>query len=81
MDDKPTEALRRKRDSSIARCVNLVADGEADALVSAGNTGAVVAHATLRLRLLQGVKRPGTPSSSTQAPTSSARPSISTSTA
>ncbi len=59
MDDKPTEALRRKRDSSIARCVDLVADGEADALVSAGNTGAVVAHATLRLRLLEGVKRAG----------------------
>jgi len=59
MDDKPIEALRRKPDSSIARCVALVAGGEADALVSAGNTGAVVAHATLKLGLLEGVRRPG----------------------
>lgn len=59
MDEKPTDALRRKRDSSIARCVDLVASGEADAMVSAGNTGAVVAHAMLKLRLLEGVKRPG----------------------
>jgi len=59
MDEKPTEAVRRKRDSSIARCVEMVANGEATALVSAGNTGAVVAHATLKLRLLEGVKRPG----------------------
>jgi glycerol-3-phosphate acyltransferase PlsX len=59
MDEKPTEALRRKRDSSIARCVDMMAAGEADAMVSAGNTGAVVAHAMLKLKLLEGVKRPG----------------------
>lgn len=59
MDDKPVEAVRRKRDSSIARCVDLVAKGEAAGLVSAGNTGAVVAHATLKLGLLEGAKRPG----------------------
>ncbi len=59
MNDKPIEAVRRKPDSSIARCVELLATGEADALVSAGNTGAVVALATLRLGLLEGVRRPG----------------------
>ena len=59
MADKPVEALRRKPDSSIARCVDLVAKGQAAGLVSAGNTGAVVAHATLKLGLLEGVKRPG----------------------
>ena len=59
MDDKPIEAMRRKPDSSIARCMDLVASGEADAVVSAGNTGAVVAHAMLKLGLLEGVRRPG----------------------
>ena len=59
MADSPVEAIRRKRDSSIARCVEMVASGEAGAVVSAGNTGAVVALATLRLRLLEGVRRAG----------------------
>jgi glycerol-3-phosphate acyltransferase PlsX len=59
MADAPVEAIRRKPDSSIARCVQMVADGEADAVVSAGNTGAVVALATLKLGLLEGVRRPG----------------------
>jgi glycerol-3-phosphate acyltransferase PlsX len=59
MDEKPTEALRRKPDCSIARCWNLMASREVDAVVSAGNTGAVVASG-LRTRLfLKGVKRPG----------------------
>jgi len=58
MHDKPVEALRRKKDSSIARAVDLVKSGEADAVVSAGNTGAVMVSATLKLRKLDAVERP-----------------------
>ena len=59
MDEKPTEAMRKKPRSSIAVCWELMAGREAEAVVSAGNTGAVVA-AGLRTRLfLKGVKRPG----------------------
>jgi glycerol-3-phosphate acyltransferase PlsX len=59
MDEKPTEALRKKPNCSIAGCWRLMAGREVDAIVSAGNTGAVVA-AGLRTRLfLKGVKRPG----------------------
>jgi glycerol-3-phosphate acyltransferase PlsX len=58
MDESPALAVRRKKDSSIGRAVDLVKDGEADAMVSAGNTGAVVVAATLKLRTLEGVERP-----------------------
>ena len=59
MEEKPTVALRAKPNCSIARCWQMMAAGDADAVVSAGNTGAVVA-AGLRTRLfLKGVKRPG----------------------
>lgn len=59
MDEKPTEALRKKPNCSIAVCWRMMAAREVDAVVSAGNTGAVVA-AGLRTRLfLKGVKRPG----------------------
>jgi glycerol-3-phosphate acyltransferase PlsX len=59
MEEKPTVALREKPNCSIARCWQLMASKEVDAVVSAGNTGAVVA-AGLRTRLfLKGVKRPG----------------------
>ncbi|MCA9033824.1 MAG: phosphate acyltransferase PlsX [Planctomycetaceae bacterium] len=59
MEEKPTVALREKPNCSIARCWQLMASGDADAVVSAGNTGAVVA-AGLRTRLfLKGIKRPG----------------------
>lgn len=59
MEEKPTEALRQKPDSSIAVAWRLMAADEVDAVVSAGNTGAVVA-AGLRTRLfLPGVRRPG----------------------
>lgn len=58
MDEKPTDALRRKPNCSIAVCWQLMAGREVDAVFSAGNTGAVVA-AGLRTRLfLKGVKRP-----------------------
>jgi phosphate acyltransferase len=59
MDDKPVVALRKKRDCSIARAVEQVKEGKADAVISPGNTGGVVAAATLRLRPLPGVDRPG----------------------
>jgi phosphate acyltransferase len=59
MDEKPTEALLKKPNCSIAVCWKLMAGKEVDAVVSAGSTGAVVA-AGLRTRLfLKGVKRPG----------------------
>jgi glycerol-3-phosphate acyltransferase PlsX len=59
MDEKPTEALRKKPDCSIARCWKMLAGREVDAVVSAGNTGGVVASG-LRTRLfLKDVKRPG----------------------
>lgn len=58
MGESPAVAIRRKKDSSIARSVELVKDGKADAVFSAGNTGAAVAAATLKLRTLQGVARP-----------------------
>ena len=59
MGEPPLEALRRKRDSSIQKAVGLVQEKQADALVSAGNTGATVGATTLTLRLLKGVRRPG----------------------
>lgn len=58
MDDKPTEALRKKKDSSILVGVNLVKDGQADAFVSAGNTGACTAASLLTWRQMPGVHRP-----------------------
>ncbi len=58
MDEAPAQAVRRKKDSSIGRAVDLVKAGEADAVVSAGNTGAVVVAATLKLRTLQHIERP-----------------------
>lgn len=58
MGESPATAIRRKKDSSIARSVELVKDGRADAVFSAGNTGAAVAAATLKLRTLKGVSRP-----------------------
>jgi glycerol-3-phosphate acyltransferase PlsX len=58
MGEAPATAIRRKKDSSIARSIDLVKEGRADAVFSAGNTGAAVAAATLKLRTLQGVSRP-----------------------
>ena len=59
MDDSPVDAIRAKPDSSISVMCKLVAKGEADGVISAGNTGACVAAAQLRMRLLPGVSRPG----------------------
>jgi glycerol-3-phosphate acyltransferase PlsX len=58
MDEHPLDAVRRKRQSSIVVGTELVKDGRADAFVSAGNTGAVLAAATLILGRLEGVERP-----------------------
>ena len=60
MDEKPVEALRKKRDNSISRCWALMAAGEVKAVVSAGHTGAMVASALLNAKMfLPGVRRPG----------------------
>jgi len=59
MDEPAAISVRKKRDSSIVKGIDLLKKGEADAFVSAGNTGAVVCAATLSLRLLEGVDRPG----------------------
>jgi len=58
MGESPAQAVRKKKDSSIGRAVDLVKDGAADAVVSAGSTGAAVVAATLKLRTLEGVERP-----------------------
>ena len=59
MDESPVEAIRNKPDSSIAVMCKMAAKGEADVVISAGNTGACVAAAQLRMRTLPGVSRPG----------------------
>lgn len=59
MNESPAAALRKKRDASIRVAVRLVAAGQADAVVGAGNTGAVVASAKLELKSLPGIDRPG----------------------
>ena len=59
MHESPATSVRRKRNSSIVVGINLVKEGKADAFFSAGNTGAVVSAATLSLRLLPGIERPG----------------------
>ena len=59
MTDESVSAVRRKKDSSISRAVDLVKKGEADAVVSAGHTGAAVAASTIKLRTLPGVDRAG----------------------
>ena len=59
MHESGAKTLRSKRKSSIAIATGVVKDGKADAVVSAGNTGAAVATATLKLRTLKGVERAG----------------------
>ena len=59
MEDKPVTAVRRKKDSSIVRAVDLVRDGTADAVVSTGNTGGIFAAATFHLGRIPGVDRGG----------------------
>ena len=58
MDEPPAEALRRKKDSSMRVAINLVKQGAAQACVSAGNTGALMAIARFVLKTLPGIDRP-----------------------
>src|ERR1700722_6016247 len=58
MDEDPAGGVRRKKDSSLVRVAELVRDGKASAMVSAGNTGATMASALLRMGRLPGVVRP-----------------------
>ena len=57
-DDKPSQALRRGRDSSMGLAIQAVKDGEADVAISAGNTGALMALAKFILRTMPGIDRP-----------------------
>ncbi len=59
MSDGAVDSVRRKKDSSVSRAVDLVKKGEAAAIVSAGHTGAAVAATTIKLRTLPGIDRPG----------------------
>jgi glycerol-3-phosphate acyltransferase PlsX len=57
MEDKPVVALRKKKDSSIARAAELVSEGKADALISVGNTGGIFAAGTFKVGRIPGVDR------------------------
>lgn len=58
MEDKPLQALKRKKDSSMVKAIDLVKTGDARVTISCGNTGALMAGSTLRLRMMEGVDRP-----------------------
>ncbi len=58
MDEKPAEVVRSKPQSSLVAACRLVGEGRADAVVSAGNTGAMLAASLLELRRIKGVRRP-----------------------
>ncbi len=86
MNEQPATALRGKKDSSMRVAINLVKKGDAQACISAGNTGALMAISRFVLKTLPGIDRPAiatilphsraTPTSSTWGRTSIARPSI-----
>ncbi len=59
MNDSPATSVRRKKDSSVNVAVKMVKEKRADAIVSAGNTGAVICAGSLFLKILPGVDRPG----------------------
>jgi glycerol-3-phosphate acyltransferase PlsX len=59
MNEHPVDAIRKKKDSSIMVAFDLVRQGEADAVVSAGNSGATLAAASRKLGRLEGISRPG----------------------
>ncbi|MEX2626060.1 MAG: hypothetical protein WD225_04205, partial [Ilumatobacteraceae bacterium] len=58
MDDDPAQGVRRKKDSTLVRAAEAVRDGRAGAMISAGNTGATMASALLRMGRIRGVNRP-----------------------
>jgi len=59
MDESAAVSIRKKKDASISICADLVKEGVADAIVTAGHTGAAVVACSLKLRLLEGIERPG----------------------
>ena len=75
MDAEPGAAVRRMKDSSLVRAAEAVRDGRASAMISAGNTGATMASALLRMGRIKGVSRPAiaTPLPVPGSPTSRAR--------
>jgi glycerol-3-phosphate acyltransferase PlsX len=58
MEDKPIDVLRKKKDCSMARALELTKQGQGDAMISPGNTGGLMAAATVKLRTLENVERP-----------------------
>jgi glycerol-3-phosphate acyltransferase PlsX len=58
MDEEPANGVRRKKDSTLVRAAEAVRDGKASAMISAGNTGATMAAALLRMGRIKGVNRP-----------------------
>ena len=58
MDDDPAYGVRRKKDSTLVRAAEAVRDGKASAMISAGNTGATMASALLRMGRIKNVNRP-----------------------
>ena len=73
MDDDAAQGVRRKKDSSLVRAAEAVRDGKASAMVSAGNTGATMASALLRMGRVKGVNRPAI---ATPIPVPGQRPNI-----
>ena len=59
MNEPAAQSVRRKKDASICVATDLAKTGEVDAIITAGHTGAAVAATTLKLRLLEGIDRPG----------------------
>lgn len=58
MHEKATQTLKQKKDASMFRAIELVKDGKADAVLSCGNTGSLMAGSTLKLRPMSGIERP-----------------------
>ena len=58
MEDKPTEAIKRKKDSSMVVGFKLLKDGQGDVFISAGNSGALLTGATLLVGRIKGIDRP-----------------------
>lgn len=58
MDEKPISGLKRGKDSSMVRAIELVKEGRAKSVISCGNTGSLMAGGTLKLRPLEGIERP-----------------------
>ena len=58
MDEKPMQTLKHKKDASMFKAIDLVRHGQAEAVLSCGNTGSLMAGSTLKLRTIPGVTRP-----------------------